>query len=599
MSLEDIPSDASTYFSIYKIDVDKVAEVLFDGEQLPPVEDVVEKLISSIVALIRQRKGPVTSAWRRLEASTYKGLLFSTSNTPIWKDTIEPLMATDTDPDQTLSSDDIYNTTASYVLFHVHNGCIYAMTGGYASGYITKFVERSYGLYLLPKILDREHPSVKHVTEQILTGNRAATHRTNRSPTSFSLEQDLASIYRQLATQIDRDLANQLGVAFSEDESPKKKLNLISRDSLTIRRSITLKDLSRIISHLNSIEQLDDNFHLGYFCPTNKKAIPREDLNNKMVDSLLAGEYDRFVLVGDEYEEYYLDSERYRIYREDGSTFLDTLEPITVERIFTELTTDGTRISRTRIKNILRRWRVETLDNNGNPKLYDRPLFSTMQGFVEYGEANLPCYLISGNWYVFDEVYLGFLDKEFKQVFLDTLKETEDLGEKWSLVREAENETSYIESLEHEERMMIAHKVTLQRVEVADAIFCDGSTVYLMHVKGEFDGIGARDLANQVATSAELLHKILLAEDDTALRKYYHDVCDRLGVAKHPAIDEKSFCDRLRGRNVCFIGGFVKGYRQDCRSTYARHLTVYTYQKLPDKGFRYLPMNVGHKSINT
>jgi len=30
MSLEDIPSDASTYFSIYKIDVDKVAEVLFE-----------------------------------------------------------------------------------------------------------------------------------------------------------------------------------------------------------------------------------------------------------------------------------------------------------------------------------------------------------------------------------------------------------------------------------------------------------------------------------------------------------------------------------------------------------------------------------------
>ena len=46
----------------------------------------------------------------------------------------------------------------------------------------------------------------------------------------------------------------------------------------------------------------------------------------------------------------------------------------------------------------------------------------------------------------------------------------------------------------------------VNNIEIADVIFWDEDSIYLMHNKDKFSGQGARDVVNQVLTSSEYLH---------------------------------------------------------------------------------------------
>ena len=49
----------------------------------------------------------------------------------------------------------IKNESTSYILFYIVENNIYAMTGGRGSNYISKFIEKNFGLYLIPKLVDK------------------------------------------------------------------------------------------------------------------------------------------------------------------------------------------------------------------------------------------------------------------------------------------------------------------------------------------------------------------------------------------------------------------------------------------------------------
>lgn len=584
-------STPETQFSVYKIDTEKVVCTFFPECSSPTLSEMLKALINSIEKILSEKNN--CKGFSRLEYKGYGGVVFKTIHTPDWESVLSQMIKNNESKRASKLPDDfLLNTNISYVLFRICNDSLYVMTGGYGSFYVSKFVEKNYGLYLLPKILKKENPVVKNVIENNLTGNRTSTHRTNRSNTSFLTEQDLSSIYKQLNVEIDRGVATAIGIEFDEEESLKKKINLVNKDSLVIRRSLSLSNLTKVLTKLNALEKQSDNFALNYLVLAKKKGFKKVELVNQLVENFKNQIYDSFILVGDDFENYVLNVDRYRIIKDDGEIFIDTETPITIYDIFSELDCQNVRITNSLINRLLKTWQIETQDRHGNKELYPQSIINTLQGFIEYGATKQPCYLINGDWYVFDEIYSNLLDQEYTELYNSKHKSSLELKKKYKLNKKADNEDKYNKALEVEKNIIVSHTALNENVEIADAIFWDDTTLYLMHNKGTFNGIGARDLLNQILTAAEYLQKNRLTNGLDFLKKYYAKICKLHNTKKLSQASEEEFIQLFNSKNICFIAGFLNEYKHNSKSVYAKYLTLEANKKLLGKGYSYIPMGI-------
>lgn len=151
-----------TQFSIYKIDFDSV-ETTFKLDEKKQDEDYVpficDLIVNSIVDLVKEKPN---DGLYKIKLGEFRGVVFKTIHNPAWKDTLKYVMSNnEIEHQEKISTYFLTNTNVSYVLLYKHSGCIYAMTGGYGSNYISKFIEKNYGLYLIPKIISKDNPVVK------------------------------------------------------------------------------------------------------------------------------------------------------------------------------------------------------------------------------------------------------------------------------------------------------------------------------------------------------------------------------------------------------------------------------------------------------
>lgn len=580
-----------TQFSIYKIDVEKVLDVFFENNRDATIDEMLEALLNSVAKILREKSN--CESHTRVKLTGFNGFVFKTIHEPDWKSVLSQIIDNnELESSNNLPDDFFTNANVSYVLFYLCDESIYVMTGGYGSFYINKFIAKSYGLYLLPKILTKDNPVVKHISENNLTGNRFSTDRTNRSPTSLISEQDLSTIYNELNIEIDKGIATKIGIQFEEDESDKKKINLINKDSLVIRRSMSLSDLSNVLLRLSGLEQEPDNFALNYLVLAQKKGIKKADLLNKLIESFKNKDYDHFILVGEGYRNYYLNFDSYSVVNQDGEIFLDSTSPITLDDIFSEVTEQDIRLTKHFIKHLLKSWQIVTRDRSGNQEQYSQNMLNALQGFIEYGSKNAPYYLINGEWYVFDEVYSGLLNKEYHELFMLKINQSSQIKASFNLDKPAANETKYNKDLGNDKRIIVTHTALYNNVEIADAIYWDDSTLYLMHNKNDFNGIGARDLLNQMLTAAECLQSNRMISGSEFLSKYYRSICGMKKIKKLPQVSEAEFINLFSGKRICFIAGFLNGYKKNSKSTYAKYLTIEAYKKLSNMGYDFIPLGI-------
>ncbi len=94
------------------------------------------------------------------------------------------------------------------------------------SVYIKKYIEMYFGLYLVPKLVEKSNPVVKRILENSITGNRASVQYANRDVTSFLTEENMGSIYKEMNIEIDGKLAKEIGITLEENEDTDKENNV-------------------------------------------------------------------------------------------------------------------------------------------------------------------------------------------------------------------------------------------------------------------------------------------------------------------------------------------------------------------------------------
>ena len=225
-------------FSIYKISKQQILDNLDNVDETNSTEELLEKLLFYLECYINKSGG--RDHVKKNEKNGYYIFFIKSRREPIWKSLILNLMEM-TEENETIFK--IFNDSSSYIIFKIVADEIYVMTGGHGSNYISKFIEKNFGLYLLPKLIQKNNPVLKRIVENNTSGNNLTTRRVTKNMSSLVAESNIGSIYKELSIQISNELAPKLGIPLEES---KKLIGVSSGDSFVIRKSISIKNTKKM-----------------------------------------------------------------------------------------------------------------------------------------------------------------------------------------------------------------------------------------------------------------------------------------------------------------------------------------------------------------
>lgn len=564
-----------TQFSIYKVDYEKSIKY-FDEEHNIKIFSYseLENNILDVIkrAILKKRKNEIVN----FTNNGFKGLVFKTYHYPTWYGMIENIIEEDID---------LSNTHISYILSYLKDDNIFLLTGGLGSNYISEYTQKNYGLYLLPKIMKENSPAIKSVLENRMSGNRLSSKHSNRNVTTINIENDMSSIFRELSLEIDKEMIELLGIEVDENKKIKN-LNLIAKDSFVIRKSISIENLIVVLNKLIDIEKNDDNFSLGYFIDAKKNGYSYKKLNELFIQYLMNGISENFILVGDEYSEYCFGGNLYVVQDNEQNTIYQSDIPITINDLYKNCLPEP--ITKTSIERLLKYSLV--VYNDKEIILYPTKIKQCMQGYIE-NENRQPFFLFNDKWLMFDNNFIDNLDREFKNNYAQMIKIDKKLRNILSNDDTSLTEDAYNKTFKESTEIILAHTVLSNNVELADLIYFDEENLYLIHNKLKFQGNGARDVLNQILTSAEFINHYLM-EKKSLLEKYYEDILEKYPNNKIKDISKDEFIDLFSKTNVYYVAGFMHNLSESTDSNYAKYITIDTNKKLNEKGYQLLLFNI-------
>lgn len=564
-----------TQFSIYKVDFEKSIKYLYEeyDVKISSYTELESNILDMIKKdVLKKRKNEVVN----FTNNGFKGLVFKTYHYPTWYGMIDNMIEEDID---------LSNTHISYILSYLKDDNIFLLTGGLGSNYISEYTQKNYGLYLLPKIMKENSPVIKSVLENRMSGNKLSSKHSNRNVTTISTENDMSSIFRELSLEIDKEMIELLGIEIDENKKIKN-LNLIAKDSFVIRKSISIEELMVVLNKLIDIEKNDDNFSLGYFIDAKKNGYSYKDLNELFIQYLMRGIGENFILVGDEYSEYCVGGNLYVVQDNEQNIIYQSDTPIIIDDLYKNCLPEP--ITKTSVERLLKYSLV--VYNDKEIILYPTKIKQCMQGYIE-DENRQPFFLFNDKWLMFDNNYIDNLDKEFKKSYAQMINIDEKLKD--ILVNSDSNltEDAYNKTFENSDEIILAHTVLSNYIELADLIYYDEDNLYLVHNKLKFQGSGARDVLNQILTSAEFINHYMMNKKDY-IEKYYDDILKKYPNNKIKNLTKEEFIELFNKPNIYYIAGFMEKLSDNTDSNYAKYITIDASKKLIEKGYQLLLFDV-------
>lgn len=578
-------------FSIYKVDLGKLNRIVeSDGEGIT-IEAYLDTLMERLKSDVKEKSDGYIET---IDYPGFKGLVYRTEVQPHWRKLIENMAGYTEIQGEIGKVSWLVNTNVSYVLFHECSSQIYAVTGGYGHHLLKDYIERNWGLYLITKFVRKDDAIIRELKENYLLGNTSTLSKANRNKTNFVTEREISAIYNEIFIELDDDGTAKLGIRADKNRK-KMKTGVQLKDSVYIRKSLTISELGDVIKQINELESKDDNFSLSYFIPIRKCGITSVPLKNQLIQNLYNRKLDTIQLIGDDFINYCATSDEYYLWDDSEDIFYSSEDMLTIESIFEKFESENVKITKGFIEEFLMRWKICTKIKDGGYCVPPIRIYEAIQGFVEDKSSNMPYYIFQGQWYRMDKKYEQILDEEFKDLFRKWGGVADSIKEKFGLIKDEETEDKYNKSFYENPNMIVGHKALISNYEIADVFFWDDENLYIMCNKGKFDASGSRDLMNQIRASSTYLQTQMRAENRKEfISKLYNSIQRKYTKDGHTlSTSKEEFSELLTNRNYFYIAGFLSGYKENSNSPYAKCLTLDFYKEMMNKGFDCLVMGVG------
>ena len=534
----------------------------------------------------------------------FEGFLFASTSTPSWFDCINELNNTE----KNINFD---NVSSSYILLKETKNSIYGITGGYGHNYIKEHIEKGFGLNLIPKLVKSNESIVKKVVEDRLTGNTISDSRINRNSTTLDNESNFATMYKELEIEIDNFTLSELGVELEEEEKEKdKSVRINNKDSICIKKSLSIKELGNALNSLDEIYEKDMNFSLNAFKSVKTENYKDSKILDSIIDKIVKKECEsfNFEIIGEDIVKYY-NNTKFCFSLKERNFYFNQDSVLTWANLLSKLKNENFKINKTSLNELFKKGKLIAYNENGENTLYS-PLINCLNGFYIWDEEDKTFYLLNGRWYVIEDKYEEIINENFKKIYDASKIQAEKIISNYPSLKnkmvklkeekdEKVNEDNYNKKFICEKNIIYAHKSypnNAKRIEIADLIFYDNKEeiLYLLCAKTEFDGAGCRDLYGQIETSADYIERIFINRSESLIEKYYDNLnkirkeeCDD----KELKISKEEFKKYFYG-DICYIAGFVNGINENTKSLFSKIMTNNINNSMKEKRFGLILMDL-------
>lgn len=566
------------YFNIYKVDNDYLLKELGkEGENLSTIN-----LVKELVGWIDSKLGNVA----RKEYKEYKGfhcIYIQKNNKPNWGPFVEELMKLEAP---------ILNYSNSYILIKFINDNIYVIPGGYGAKLVESIVDKSFGISIIPKLVDDDKNIIKSMSKDCTSGKNIEYTTKLKNASNFIDEKDYNGIPKNSGIYFDDDMLTNLGINVGSDE----KLNGTCGVSLSLSKSFTIDELEALLINLERVEKERDRFNMTPFIKATKIHIRESHLDNILFEEYIQN-HNVIGIRADISENEFIKWNKTRVNFENDYYDIEALD---TDHLYALLLKINGKLSKSFVSKFFKKAKIILLDDrNGYISIKD--INDLVQSVIEYDEKTF--LKINGGWLAYRESGYEYIDEQYRKNYdinYTSLKNTDVINNYNIIKKQVKNkngilideysENDYNASFEDNKSVIISHRKCFKNVELSDLIFWDEENVYLMCNKSKMENIGVRDLESQMETAIRCLRNLM----DGSI-KWKEEYYKKLDASQQSKISLKDF-KALFNKKVVFIAGFKCNFKKSTKSVYCKNLLSELIRIAKQHDFGCLIMNYSEET---
>lgn len=560
--------------SIYRLDLDKVHYLVGDKDAVITAKNVHEFIVTYQEKqrdLGNSKAKPFEELLGPLSVGAYTVTVYGTKATAskphAWKNLFGQ---------EIVGLDVKYPNLAAFI---ATNKTCYAISAGQGQTLFDLFVDGGFPLEAAKHIMK---PELSATERREIAGAIYGQMQQYRTSQMMMSSQTLGTVWRTLKGEVAEDVKNS--TAFSAIFNPdKRSIGVVAGSSLTISRRIDVAKITELLDWLVKIlseeltKEQEENFS---FLNGLKEVPPRRgkaditELKNRLAGQLYANranpsavnfDYSHKNFVG------YQDAEEYNFgtarQLEDARWNI----PPTAGEVIAAMNNAGQFdicSSGEEMMEVLEKTTFYA-QNADDTRTTSANVFAHLHGEVEYKKRRY--FLVDGTWYIASAEFLERLAQDFKKL-LDSEHFIKPKGSFALSVYNHDNEGEYNKSYIGNDNWLVADRIFISNVEIADLFYWKDGKFYIVHNKLGF-GVTVRDVCSQIFNSMNVVNRI----DDSQLKIYYQRITSRYYKGGKAPISQDEFVKLFKNpKDITFIIGYAQkeSVKEDTNSNIAKFEAV-------------------------
>lgn len=424
----------------------------------------------------------------------------------------------------------------SFVCFFEIWNEIFVVTSWKGYLLLEKWCEQYFWLQVITRLLDKNSPALKSLSENSLVGANFESISYFRDAESFISQDDFWKIIKTAITELNEEQLAKVWIDSKIRQNPK--VTCISKNHFSPKTGISWKELMEgVLPSLEKLMKEASIFELNWVSCIRKKDSIYEDLEKKLYQEMFSN-FKNFDFFPPKDIDDFFHAYTYKIDEQDVK--VEDFDLTYTEKIAEVLKVDTLTFEEFKKKLITY---ITAYDDTWTKVQNSFALRRWLHGQIMYWWQTY--FWLNGKfWSVKQTVIDNFNEKALQVIQENKLDNAIILPLKdiW----ENQNEGPYNDS--HKDNFIVLDKKRIHDIEFCDLIYFHQENTYIVHVKKWFDR-DMRALSSQILTSARLLEEIRnWHKDDTFFKTLYSKITTDL------TITETEFCNLFwKGKNIYFI----------------------------------------------
>lgn len=509
---------------IYRVDIEN-----YKFKDVSTNEEIIQIIVNTCLKKWNSKRKVTVDELPTFEKDNVRYFLFLYNfdeKNSEWSTFLPPELATN-------SLFDIRNL--SLILFIEDGIDIYLAIGGKAFQAVIPFIDHSFGLSIISKILTPDKDSIVSISSRSITGVRSGISEQYSQEFLIS---DFAK-FGKVPTEIHLILSESMSSEhFSFFQSkPMERVKIYAGKSFKVKKHMNFEELHLLIGELGYMREKIANQYLSTYIEIKNSQRIQQDFKPLLIRAL----YDEL--------EFYRRSptSKDRRFKFDlscpgklvefyGADFYILKEKVDEEgRRYEEFARTENRED---IYNLAMKRAYEVAGDNN---FYEFRKFINGVRLLSYSDSvskssssasfifhfttefeTDECksiFLVDNKWYVLNNSFIEDLKFECVQCIRNHRLEVDIFNLVWPVLIKGELEYNSL-YLHHEANYYLFDTLTPQGIELCDVLYTNSDTTYLIHMKNGFDN-SIRELSNQILLSARRLNEDIKSGSFDYLDKIY------------------------------------------------------------------------------